>query len=97
MSVPIRPILDRVVIIPEKQDEVTEGGIVLTNPKERRRGRIVAVGPGLVNPAGKRLPMTLKVGERVCYQQGGGQRLTVQGTTYVVLGEPEVLCVLEGA
>lgn len=92
----IRPILDRILITPEHQSETTDAGIVLPNPKERRRGLIVAMGPGRRLEDGSHAPMPFELGQRIVYGQDCGQRLEHDGKTYIVLGEPEVLGILEG-
>ena len=64
----IQPLGDRVVVAPEKAEKVTASGIILadTGGKEKpEKGKVVAVGPGRYNDDGKRIPMDVKVGDKV--------------------------------
>ena len=64
----IRPLADRVVIKPVEREEKTKGGIFLpdTASKERPMGASVrAVGAGLLDDSGRRMPVHIKAGDKV--------------------------------
>jgi len=83
----LRPIGDKVVVKPEKEEEKTSGGIILpdTAKKKPSEGVVVAVGPGKLLENGTRAPMPVKEGDRVVYAKYGGNEVTVDGTEYVIL------------
>lgn len=71
----IKPIGDRILVRPKKEEEVTASGIVLpdTIDKEKKaEGEIVAVGNG---PAIKELDF--KVGDKILYKKWGGEEVKV--------------------
>ena len=94
----LRPLRDRVVIKPSEQEEKTAGGIVLPDSakKKPQEGEVLAVGPGKVSEDGKHLPMSIKVGDTVIYEKYGGTEITVDGEEYLIMGEEDVLAVIEG-
>ncbi len=91
----LRPLGDRIVVKPGKEEEVTRGGIVLpdTAKKKPREGEVVAAGPGKLLENGQRAPLEVSVGDVVVYSEYGGTEITVDGTDYVILDEGSVLAV----
>jgi len=65
----VRPILDRVVVQYEDYEEVSSGGIIIGTPKKyehpNRKGTVLAVGPGLNNSTGEKIPMSVSVGDKI--------------------------------
>ncbi len=95
-SLKIRPLDDRVVVEPFEAEETTRGGIVLpdTAREKPHRGKVIAAGPGkLLEKTGERGKMSLKVGDRVFYGKYSGTEVDLEGTTYVILRESDVLAV----
>ena len=94
----LRPLGDRIVVKPGKEEEVTRGGIVLpdTAKKKPREGEVVAVGPGKVLDNGERAPMEVSVGDVVMYSEYGGTEVTVGSEEYVILDEGSVLAIKPG-
>jgi chaperonin GroES len=88
------PLADRLVITPLKQDEVTSSGLVIpdTAKEKPQQGEVVAVGPGRLDEAGKRIPMEVSVGDRILYAKYTGTDIKLDNTDYIVLNEKEVLC-----
>ena len=62
----IKPILDRVIILPKTEDK-TESGIILTNAEKPNTGEVIAIGNG--DKVGR---LGLKVGDTVIYEKLGG-------------------------
>ena len=93
MAVKLEPLGDRVVIKPLPREEVTKSGIVLpdTAKEKPQEGEIVAVGPGRVSEDGKRIPMEVKVGDKVIYAKYAGIEIKVDEVEYVILRESDVL------
>ncbi|KKK91805.1 hypothetical protein LCGC14_2709280, partial [marine sediment metagenome] len=63
------PLGDRILIKQVRQDEVRASGLVIpdTAREKPQMGEVLAVGPGRLDDNGKRLPMDVKVGDRVLY------------------------------
>ena len=93
----MRPLADRVLVRPLKQEEVTAGGLVLpdTAQEKPQQGEILAAGPGAVMDNGERRPLEVKVGEKVLYSKYAGTEVKIGGETYLILSERDILAVVE--
>jgi chaperonin GroES len=96
-GISIRPLDDRVVVRPELAEEKTAGGIVLPDTAKEKpaRGEIVAVGVGKLLENGTRVPLSLKVGDRVLYGKYSGSEVKLSGVEHSILRESEILAILE--
>lgn len=94
----LQPLGARVIVEPIEQEEVTAGGIILpeTAKEKPQEGKILAVGPGDRDDEGKRIPMDVKVGERVLYAKYSGTEVKVDGKKLLILKENDILAVIEG-
>ncbi|MFA5029737.1 MAG: co-chaperone GroES [Patescibacteria group bacterium] len=89
----IKPIGDRVLVKPLKEEEVTKSGIVLpeTIDKEKKaEGEIVALGKGE-----KIDKLELKAGQRVLFGKYAGEEVKVDEQEYKILSHEDVLAVIE--
>jgi len=93
----IKPLGDRVLIKPCEEKEKTKGGIVLPDTAKERpqEGEIVAVGEGRRTDEGKRVSLSLKVGDKVLYGKYSGTEITVDGEEYLIMREEDVLAIIE--
>jgi chaperonin GroES len=94
----IRPLADRVVIKPADREEKTKGGIFLpdTASKERpQEGTILAAGEGRLDDNGKRIPMTVKAGDKVLFAKYSGTEFKVDDVEYLILSEKDILGVIQ--
>lgn len=93
----LQPLSDRVIVQPLEEEERTAGGLVLPDTAKERpqQGKIVAVGPGRVNDEGKRLEMSLKVGDRVVYAKYAGTEVVHGGDEYLIMSESDILAVVQ--
>lgn len=87
------PLADRLVIKPILQEEVLSSGIVIPDTAKEKpsQGEVIAVGPGKIDD-GARVPMDVKVGDRVLYAKYAGQEIKIDQEEYIVLSEKDVLC-----
>ena len=90
-----RPLHDRVVVRRIEEDDRTKGGIIIpdTAKEKPQQGEIVAAGPGRFDD-GKRVPMEVKVGDKVLYGKYSGTEVTIDGEALIILRESDVLAVL---
>lgn len=65
------PLLDRILVQRVKAESKTASGIFLpeSSVKELNEGKVLAVGPGALDKEGKRVPMSVAVGDRVLIPQ----------------------------
>jgi chaperonin GroES len=89
----IRPLDDRVVVEPLEAEEKTAGGILLpdTAKQKPQRGRILAVGPGKLNDDGKRVTVSVVVGDEVIYGRYSGNDIEVSGKDVKIMRESDLL------
>jgi chaperonin GroES len=94
----VRPLGDRVVLKPVEREEVTKSGIVLpdTAKEKPQEGIVEAVGTGRILDNGTKVPMELKVGDRVLYAKYAGNEFKFDDTEYLIVSEKDVLGVLAG-
>src|SRR3989441_8955958 len=71
----IFPLADRVAIRPLEETEEMKGGLYIPDTAKEKpiQGEVIAVGPGRMEK-GQRVPMELKVGDRVVYGKYTGSR-----------------------
>lgn len=91
----IKPLGDRVVVKPSPQEEKTKGGIVLpdTAKEKPQKGEVVAVGPGKLLENGQKVPLEVKVGDKVIYAKYGGTEVKINGEEYLILRESDILAI----
>jgi len=97
MDVTLKPLGDRIVVKPIEQEERTAGGIILpeTAKEKPQEGEVIAAGPGRLDDAGKRVPMEVKVGDRVLYAKYAGTEIKLGDTKVLIFKESDVLAVVE--
>jgi len=91
------PLGDRVVVKPIEQEEKTKGGIVLpdTAKEKPQEGEVLAVGSGRMLENGERVPLEVKVGDRVVFAKYGGTEVKLNGETYTILRESDILAIVK--
>ena len=93
----IKPLGDRVVLKAAEVEEKTSSGIILTgNSQEKPQySEVVAVGPGKDDENGKKIPMNVKVGQKVIFQQYAGSTVKFEDQEYTIVGQDSILAVIE--
>jgi len=97
MAFGLEPLEDRVVVKAlEEETQKTPTGIIIpdTAKEKPQEGEVVAVGPGRYNEDGKRIPVDIKVGDRVIYSKYGGTEVKVEGEEYLVLSARDLLAIV---
>ena len=97
MSVSIKPLEDRIVVKSVEAEQTTASGLVIpdTAKEKPQEGEVLAVGPGRWNEDGaERIPLDVKVGDRVLYSKYGGTEVKHGGEEYLILSARDVLAVV---
>jgi chaperonin GroES len=96
-KVAIKPLEDRIVVQASEAETTTASGLVIpdTAKEKPQEGTVLAVGPGRFED-GNRVPLDVKVGDKVLYSKYGGTEVKYNGEEYLVLSARDVLAVLEG-
>ena len=91
MSVKLKPLADRVLIEPAPAETTTASGIIIpdTAQEKPQKGTVVAVGAGT-----KENPITVKVGDVVPYGKYSGTELKLEGKSYLIMRENDLLGIL---
>ncbi len=94
----LKPLGGRVIVEPIEQEDITAGGIILpeTAKEKPQEGKILAAGPGERDEDGKRVPLEVKVGDRVLYAKYSGTEVKVDGKKLLILRESDILAIVEG-
>lgn len=92
----IKPLFDRVVILPLENESETKGGILLPMAAQEKSqiAKVVAVGSG-ENFDGKNVGMQVKEGDKVLYGKFSGTEITVDEIKYVVIRQTDILAVID--
>lgn len=98
MSVSIKPLEDRIVVRPVAAEQVTASGLVIPDTAQERpqEAEVVAIGPGRIDDNGNRVPLDVKVGDKVIFSKYGGTELKYGGEELLVLSARDVLAIVEG-
>lgn len=91
----LKPLGDRVVVTVVEEEETTAGGIVLpdTAKEKPQKGEVVAVGSGKLLDNGERVPLEVKVGDKVIFAKYGGTEVKLNGKEYLILRESDILAI----
>jgi chaperonin GroES len=96
MAVNVRPLADRVLVKPIEEKEVKKGGIIIpdTAKEKPQEGEIVALGTGKLDEHGKKIEFVVKKGDKVLISKYGGTEIKLDGETYQILREDDILAIL---
>ena len=94
-----KPLADRVLIKVEKEVTKTAGGIILPETVESRDtkiGTVVSVGEGIYTNDGVKIPMSVKVGDKVMMPFAGtAQIVKLENKEYYLFREQELLMIIK--
>lgn len=94
----LKPLADRVVVCPEKASEKTAGGLYLPETATKEKpvtGKVIAAGPGKLDKSGKRVGLEVKEGDVVYYSKWAGTEVALDGETYLVMKEDDILAIAQ--
>ena len=91
----LKPIFDRVVIIPCEKENVTKGGIYLptTSVERPQIGKVIAVGEGGTFD-GNEVEMKVKVGDKVLYNRYSGVEIKIDGEGVIILQQADIIAII---
>lgn len=94
----IKPLHDFVLVKPLESEDRTASGIILPDSaKEKPQvGEVMAIGPGKYDEDGeKRMPIDLKVGQKVLYKKWGGNEVKVGQEDWMLIEQHDVMAIVE--
>src|SRR5438094_7841626 len=92
----VKPLNDRVLVKRIEPEEKVKGGIIIPDTAKEKplEGKVVAVGTGRLDEDGKRIPLEVKVGDRVLVGKYAGTEIKIDEVEHVIVREDEVLGVI---
>ena len=92
----VRPLHDRLLVRRIEEKETAKGGIIIpdTAKEKPQRGEVLAAGNGKILDNGTKLPLDVKVGDKILFGKYSGTEIKIDGEDVLILREEEVLAVL---
>jgi chaperonin GroES len=92
----VRPLHDRLLVRRIEEKERAKGGIIIpdTAKEKPQKGEVLAVGNGKILDNGTKIPLDVKVGNRILFGKYTGTDIKIDGEEVLILREDEVLAVL---
>ena len=87
----VKPLSDRVLILPNPAEEKTAGGLIIPDTAKEKplAGKVVAVGPGT-----SEVKMAVEVGDQVLYGKYAGQEIQIEGESYLIMKQNDILAII---
>lgn len=97
MAMKVKPLHDRVLVKRVEQKEQLSGGIIIPDSAKEKpmEGKIIAIGSGRVEKDGKKMPLEVKVGDRILFGKYAGTEIKIEDKEHVILKEDEILGVIQ--
>ena len=97
MKCPIEPLGDRVVLLPVDEGEQQYGSIIVPDMGKEKpeMGEVLTVGEGRVTNDGAIIKNQLEEGQIVMVPKFGAQVVVVEGETYIIASENDVLGIIK--
>lgn len=97
MAVKLQPLADWVVAEQEEAVTKTASGIYLPDKaaEKPKIAKVLATGPGKVGDDNERIPMTVKVGDRIVYKSYSTTELKIDGKEYILVKEEDILATVK--
>ena len=93
----VRPLHDRLLVRRVEENQTTKGGIIIPDSAKERplEGKVLAVGSGKRLEDGTLVTLDVKTGDRILFGKYAGTEIKIDGVEHLILGEDEVLGVIE--
>ena len=87
----IKPLADRVLVLPAPAEEKTIGGIIIPDSAKEKplKGEVIAIGNGT-----KDEEMVVKPGDTVLYGKYAGTEIELDGEKYLIMRQSDILAIL---
>lgn len=96
-KIKVRPLHDRLIVKRLNEEEKTRGGIIIPDSAKEKpqEAEVVAVGNGKILEDGKKVPLEVKVGDRILFSKYSGTEIKIEGEEYLILREDDIQAVVE--
>ena len=91
----IKPLGENLIVKVFEAEPVSKGGIVLPDAAKEKpqEGEVIAVGSGHI-VEGKRIPLEIKVGDKVIFSKYGGTEIKIEDEKYLVMRESDIYAII---
>jgi chaperonin GroES len=94
----VQPLGANVLVEPEEAETTTQSGIVIAataKGEKPQQGKIVALGTGKLDKDGKKIEWNVKVGDKVLFRKYSPDEVEMDGKTYLIMKEEDILAVIK--
>ena len=92
----VRPLHDRILVMRIEDKDVVKGNIIVPDTAKEKptEGEVIAIGSGKTRKDGKRVPLDLKVGDRILFGKYSGTEIRFEDEEHIIMREEDVLAVV---
>ncbi len=92
----VKPLHDRVLVHRIEPEQKTKGKIIIPDSAQEKplEAKVIAIGTGRLDDHGKRIPLEVKVGDRVLIGKYSGNEIKIGDVEHVIIREDEILGVI---
>ena len=96
-KVAVRPLHDKILVERDAAETQTSAGIYLPESASEKPqfATVLAVGQGTMSDSGQRIPLDVKVGDRIILSKWGGTELKLDGEEYLIINSSDVLAIVD--
>lgn len=96
-KLPLKPIGGKILVKPKEEEDTTPSGLVIAasaRGEKPQQGEILALGTGKRDKDGQEIAFSVQEGDQVFFKKYSPDELEVDGETYLVMDEEDILAVL---
>ena len=92
-----RPLHDRVLVERVESDTKTKGGIIIPETAQEKpmEGKVISVGSGNRDEAGKLIPLDVKKNDRILFGKWSGNEVKIDGKELLIMKESDIMGIIE--
>lgn len=92
----VKPLQDRILVKRVDEKETVKGGIIIPDSAKEKpqEGTVIAIGAGKLDDEGKRIPLEVKVGDKVLFGKYSGNEIKIDDIEHVILREDDILGII---
>ena len=92
----IKPLGDRILVKALEAKEQKKGGIIIpeTVKEKPQEGEVIAIGTGKITDEGKKIPLDIKVGDKVLFGKYSGTEVKIDGVEYLIMHQDDVFGII---
>ena len=93
----LKPLGDRVIVKADEAEDQTSSGLYLARESKEKpqTGIVLAVGEGKLDKDGNKVPVPVKVGDKVLYGKYGGTEVKCDGEEVLILRADDIYAIVE--